>query len=162
MKHKIQRFWQQHSPRERLLLGTLTLLLLGSMLWLGLWQPLQNGIATQQQRIDRHRDELSLLQQIAATPQRPQVRVEGKELSVESIISQSAKTSRLTPQRIDPQGDTVRVELATVPFDSLLSWLVMLEQRYQIRVDTLELQAITPPKGLVQVKQLTLRRGGNE
>ena len=84
-----------------------------------------------------------------------------KELhtDIASALSVSSQHYQIMLKRVQPQGDTTQVELDSLSFAKLLSWLDMLEQRYGITVRQIELQP-TDTAGNVQIKRLLLGRDG--
>lgn len=153
-----QPYWHSRNTREKRLLLVMAALLPILFGWYGIWQPLQSAIADKQQRMVNYQQTLQLLAQAQSQKQFGISAAQNSDSSVESLISQSVKNANLTLQRLDPQGESATVQLGVVSFERLLAWLIMLDQRYHIRVEALDLQGDGKSQGNIVVKKLVLRR----
>lgn len=133
------RWFQSRSHRDQCMLIVLGAFLVLVTLWLGVWQPVQDGLAVAQGRhaaaLADHRwmiENRSLAERAAAA------QGEGSGRSGQALLStvaSSARQSGLTLNRFQPEGDdALAVSLDDVPFAELLLWLETLATREGIRV----------------------------
>lgn len=146
--------WQQLSEREqRLVLITAGVVLL-SLLYFGLWQPLQQGIEAEQLRLQARQQTLQQLQQDAARVQqlrRHQAqsnRSATRKGSLLVVIERSAQQKKLQAalQKVQPEGkDGVRVWLDNAVFDDLVEWLDLLSRQHGLQISDISIERGTEP-----------------
>ncbi|MGD8809439.1 MAG: type II secretion system protein GspM [Gammaproteobacteria bacterium] len=152
-------WWQSLQPRERLILGTGSVVAVLIVLWEFAWQPfmtdrvlLQTAIFTKQQMIgDLAR---------AGALEGPQTTQPRENQSLFVLIDQTAQASGLAGAltRARPNGsDEISVTFSNAPFDSLVAWLIALNENNGIYVDGASINT-SRQQGLVS-GQLLLRRG---
>lgn len=157
MKHWQQHlvsWWQSLQQREqRLVAGAGIVLLVGVFYWL-LWQPVHQGHAAQQQRLQSAERQLQQLQRLAPqlTSKAPVSRTGG---SVAQIISSSARTNGISVSRMQPQNEQLTLVLDDVSFDNLLSWLHTLQYQHGVKLVSLDLATADKP-GLVRVRRMVV------
>lgn len=150
MMAKLWAAWQQRSLRERRLLLALLAMVIAAGLWLMVWQPLQQAIASQQQRQQQLRSQWRQLQRIE-----PQPAAIG---DLRQLVEKTAAEHGLVLRGVMEQQGQTRVELAVANAEDVLRWLEQVESRGGVRVVELGLQAFSPPDGRVQVGTLLLER----
>jgi general secretion pathway protein M len=150
MMTKLWANWQQRSLRERRLVLALLGTVIAAGLWLMAWQPLQQAIASQQQRQQQLHLQWRQLQRIA-----PQPVASG---DWRGRLEKTAAEHGLVLRGVTEQQGQVRVELAVANAEDVLRWLDQVESRSGVRVVELGLQASSPPDGRVQVGTLLLER----
>lgn len=150
MMAKLWAAWQQRSLRERRLLLALLAMVIAAGLWLMVWQPLQQAIASQQQRQQQLRSQWRQLQRIE-----PQPAAIG---DLRQLVEKTAAEHGLVLRGVMEQQGQTRVELAVANAEDMLRWLEQVESRGGVRVVELGLQAFSPPDGRVQVGTLLLER----
>ncbi|MFD1801645.1 type II secretion system protein GspM [Mixta tenebrionis] len=143
---RIKTRWRQQTQRERLLLIALALVLLTAFLWLGVWRPLEESIAHEQQRQRR------LTQQLRQLPTRA-VKVQDLPL----LLRQSASASSISLTQVEVQNGKITLRLAPVDGDKLLQWIAELETRQALRITEIGLHAAAV-NGQVDVDTLQLER----
>ena len=150
MKGKLWAHWRQRSLRERRLVRVLLSTVMAAGLWLMVWQPLQQAIASQQQRQQQLRLQWRQLQRVS-----PQPAAIG---DLRQVLEKTAAEYGLELRRVAEQQGQTRVELAVANAEDVLHWLEQMESRGGVRVVELRLQASAPPDGRVQVGTLLLER----
>lgn len=121
------------------------LLALGSFfalvfVWLLVLQPFLVWHAATRARLVQEQDNLAWMQQNAPLAQQlgdaPAGPAAGQ--SPATLVSAAARQAGINLQRFEPDGDArVRVSLEKVPFVDLMRWLVTLEQRHGLIVQSL-------------------------
>jgi len=144
MIERLLQYLQRLEPRERrmLLFGALAVLVL---IVLGIVLPLQRSVAAAQQRVERKRDDLQWLRSMA--PQLAGLRSSAPPRLNESLVvlvDRTARESGLAKSLVgsQPSGDGgLNVRFDQTPFDTLVTWLSQLRERYGVRVDSATIDA---------------------
>ncbi len=136
-------WWQQRQPREQRALLLAAVVIAATLFWYGLWQPLQQGMARAQARLDNLRQAVAWMQQ--AEQQVAQLKKKrgtgfkdrGRQ-SLLTLLDQSARLQGLGDgiRRGERSGDQgVRLWLEGVQFDPLILWIERMEREYGIVVE---------------------------
>ncbi|MFP5305798.1 MAG: type II secretion system protein GspM [Gammaproteobacteria bacterium] len=157
---RIEALLQQLAPRERVMVLVGAAVVVVTLLYLVVWQPLAAAHTQRQAALERARALSARIEQAAAQVRAtsPGRRVD-RELSLLAAVDQTSRSPTLgkAPSRLQPEGDReVKVWLEDVAFDSLLRWLQELETRYGISASSAEIERSATP-GQVSVR-LTLVR----
>lgn len=151
----------QMAPRERILLLGAAAVVMITVLFLLVWEPL----------VHRHEQRLTQLAAERAVANRLEVmRAElgtssngrpavNRSISLLAAVDQAVRSGSLgtTPSRLQPEGDReVRVWLENAVFDNVLRWVDELDARHGIMVSTMDIER-TPASGRVNAR-LTLIR----
>jgi general secretion pathway protein M len=114
--------WKTLSPRERFLVKSLTLFLLGVLAFQALWQPARQRVVSAERN---YQQQQALAQRVqSAQPQRA-LQVTSQPLA--SRITDSADAVGLTLQQIEVDSEQVRLTLSGEA-EALLRWLGDLER----------------------------------
>ena len=150
----IKDYWKQLSTRERQLLILTGVVVMITLFYFSLWQPLQDGIDNNRKRLQAQSNQLQLIQQQAAEAQqlsgsgkRRQGRVTDSS-SMLAIIERTANQKKIKTalQKIQPEGqDGVRLWLEDIAFDQLIDWLSLLDTQHGIYVSDISLQRDDKP-----------------
>lgn len=138
------------SPRERHLLlgGGAFLLILG--VWFYVWQPIFQAKAVQTDRIIRYLALIDLTDQKARA--RPLVETATTpDLPLAQRLTQSSQEADITLARLDPDGERLRVTVASAPYHSLIVWIASLEAQSSVRAVSVEMSRLTAP-GMVSLR----------
>jgi general secretion pathway protein M len=152
----------QLAPRERLLVIGGGIVLLITLLYLLLWEPLvlahtQRAAALQSERALATRIEVAAAE---AQRNRGSGNTANLSMSLLAAVDQTSRSPTLgkAPARVQPEGEReVKVWLEGVAFDNLLRWLQELETRYGISASSAEIER-GDAAGTVSAR-LTLVRG---
>lgn len=132
-------FWQDRTPRERVLMALAAAILAAALIHAALWQPLSDRRGALHAAIAAHAAAHAYLAEggvVQAAPAFPDP-AEGQPLATR--LTQSAQGLGLTVRRLDPAGPgAADVTLEEAPFDLVMAWLIELE-----RDRGLELRAFT-------------------
>ena len=149
--------------RERWLLGMGAAVLLVTVLYLGIWEPMVKAHAQRSAALESSRLLAVKLEQAAQQLQssggRNPAATAGRELSLLAAVDQASKSGTLGkgPARIQPEGDReVRVWFEDVAFDAMVRWLADLHTRYAVNVQTLDVEPQATP-GRVNVRLSLVR-----
>lgn len=139
----MKEYWMQLKPRERQLLSVGGGILLLTIVYLAMIEPLFNSTGRLQQQV---REQEKLVQWMkgavaeARTLQRSGVRTANMGgQSLLSLVDQTAKQGQLgdAVKRVEPDGNQrVRVWLERASFDDILRWVEGLQNNYAIELET--------------------------
>ena len=155
-----QQRWQRLQPREQRVLQMLLVFLSVIVLWLGIWQPLQERIARAEARLAAEystqryvEQQLALVQQARSSSQGNIQRVQANDLS--GVVSSLASNLQIEVSRIQPQGEALVLVLNEVEFNRLLQLLAQLVERGVV-IEAFDASETNEP-GIVRVRRLQVR-----
>ena len=150
-------------PRERWILSAGAVVLLITLLYLVVWEPVVKSHRERVEALESSRLLAIRLEQAAAQVQGAggqRGAAAGRGLSLMAAVDQASKQGTLgrSPTRIQPEGDReVRVWFEDVSFDALVRWMAELQGNYGVGVQTLDIEPQSTP-GKVNAR-LSLVRG---
>ena len=154
LQHTVTIWWQALQQREqRLVAAAAVVVLLGVVYWL-IWQPVMQGQAEQQQRVQAAGRQLAQLQSLPAQSDTG-TSIGRTGGSIAQIIGDSARNSGIRVSRMQPQSDQLTLVLEDVSFDALLTWLHALQYQHGVTLVSLDL-ASTDATGLVRVRRMVV------
>ncbi|MET0293855.1 MAG: type II secretion system protein M [Phenylobacterium sp.] len=132
-------WWSFRTPRERLMLSALAIVLALFALWYGLYAPL---LAMRGEAQARYAKAISEQAQLHATVR--QIRTLSaaakppSQLAPEEAIRTTASAAGLEVERVEPDPDGgLRVAIAGAPATSLFPWLAVLQREHGLAAKTL-------------------------
>ena len=145
--------WQQLSLREKRLVIITAIVVVITVGYFIIWQPLQDGIQTSRVRVKAQYQTLTQMQEQAAEAKQllAAQRQGGSNRSSGSllvIIERTAQSKNLKSrlQKVQPEGeDSVRVWVENASFDQLIDWLALLENRNTIYVSEIIIERQKEP-----------------
>lgn len=145
--------WQQLSSREKRLVILTAGVVMISVVYFMIWQPLQDGIKTSRVRITAQQQTLTEMQEQAAEARQllaaqRQGNASRSSGSLLVIIERTAQSKNLKSrlQKVQPEGeDSVRVWVENASFDQLMDWLALLENRNTIYVSEIIIERQKEP-----------------
>ena len=146
--------WQQLSLREKRLVIFTSIVVIITLVYLLIWEPLQDGIQTSRNRVKAQNDILAQIHQQATEARQllaTQKQADSTSRSNSSllvIIERTAQTKNLKSrlQKVQPEGqDGVRVWVENASFDELIDWLALLENRNTIYVSEIIIERQKEP-----------------
>ena len=149
-------------PRERWLVSAGATVLLLTLVYLLVWEPMVDAHRQRVEALESSRLIAIRLEQAAAQVQRGGPRgaaSAGRNLSLMAAVDQASKQGTLgkSPTRIQPEGDReVRVWFEDVSFDALVRWLADLQNKYGVGVQTLDIEPQATP-GKVNARMSLVR-----
>lgn len=137
------------APRERMMVGIAAVVVVLAVLYAGLWEPLNHGVALLNRQVKQQRELVSWLHDTAPkihALRRATHRSAPTEQSAPllSVIDKTSKAAGLggMVKRIQPQGDnSVQVWIENATFNDMLDWLYRLQNRYGIEVKAAGMQS---------------------
>ncbi|MBT2187160.1 type II secretion system protein GspM [Sphingobium nicotianae] len=134
----LRTWWANHSEGEQRFMVVLGVLIFGVILWLGVWRPIESGLASGWERqglaLDRY---ASVRAKVAELRQRPAQRNQANRAPIDQAIGQSAAEAGFTLDRATLQGEgRMAVNIASARVGPLLQWISGLE-RAGISVQTI-------------------------
>ncbi|WP_113907197.1 type II secretion system protein GspM [Aliidiomarina celeris] len=153
--------WQALEARERYLLSTLAALLAIVVLWLGVWQPLQQGVLQAERRLDAQRAALAVVQDQAQRILMARANQQEGTATVVSAAELPGYLNQLTQQlelditRIQPQNESRVMVFNEASFDAVLAMVEQLVSRGVI-IEHFDVSETGEP-GIVRVRRLQVR-----
>lgn len=150
MKQRLQELLQRYNelaPRERRMVALAAAVVLVTILYLVIWEPLAQARQARAEALAQAREvaqQLEVAAASAAANRGGNTPVQGRGQSLLTVVDQAARASTLGKplSRLQPDGDTkVRAWIEDVPFDGLLRWLADLQTRYGISIENAEIEA---------------------
>lgn len=118
------------------------------VLVLGLLIPLQSAVSSAVKRNETKRADMAWMQVNA-----PEIRAAGGQMSADTGEAPVVLVDRVGREHglanalrgTQPNGTGVRVQLEGAPFDSLVSWLATLDERYGFSIETITVDRAARP-----------------
>lgn len=152
--------WAALQPRERTALAIGAAVVLLTVLWVGIVQPLRAAHAEAAAELARQRAIALDLERLAARlPATPAARAPASTQSLLTLVDQSIRSGPIgkPAARLQPDGESrVRVWMEDVRFDAVVQWLDGLRTRYGVRVESADIDRAAGA-GLVDLR-LSLSR----
>jgi len=154
--------WQGLQKREQHLLLGLAGLMIFIFLWLGVWQPLHEGLARAEQQLKSQQNYQAWFerqaarvyqQQAAASSSQAQQPLQANELS--GFLNRTTAQLELSITRIQPQNDAQVLVFDEANFASLLTLIEHLVARGVV-IENLDVSETNTP-GVVRVRRLQVK-----
>lgn len=149
---QLQEWFRGLAPRERLLVSVGGVVVAITILYLGIWEPLNKAHSKREADLAAAQVLAQRLEVIAATVQGSRAGggapVIDSGASLLSAVDQASKGGTLGKplSRIQPEGDSeVKVWIDGVNFEALIRWISELEGRYGISIRTADIDKDTLP-----------------
>jgi type II secretory pathway component PulM len=128
---------------------------------LGILMPLQSAVSGAAQRNEVKREDLAWMQVNA-----PEIRLVGNQLPEDTgeapvvLVDRVGREAGLAGalRGTQPSGNGVRVQLEAAPFDTLVTWLAALDERYGLAIESITVDRAARP-GLVNASITFTRQG---
>lgn len=128
MIESLRNWWDGHSVAERALIAVLGVAIAIVILWLGIWRPVEDGLASgwarQGAAVERYgsvRSKVEAMKRLS-TPS-------ASGVPLEQLVGQTAAEAGFTLDKVATQGaGRMSVSIASARTGPLLSWLQRLEQ----------------------------------
>jgi general secretion pathway protein M len=145
--NKLRAWYAGLEERERrfVLFGAIGVLLL--VLIVGVLMPLHSAVSTAVTRSDTKRGDLAWMQvnapAVRAAGSLPADTGEAPVVMVDRVGRELGLASAL--RGTQPNGTGVRVQLEAAPFDTLITWLAALDQRYGLSIESITVDRAARP-----------------
>ncbi len=128
MIESMKSWWSSHSVSERWLMGVLGAAIFVIFLWLGIWRPVEDGLASgwarQGAALDRYGSVRARVEALRTLPAAPG----GAQIPVDQLVTQTAAEAGFVLDRVGGQGaGRMSVSIASARTGALLDWLSRLE-----------------------------------
>jgi len=156
LRTQLRELWRSRAPRERLILGSLLILLAVAVVWLIAVQPALRTLREAPAQLDRLDAQLQQMQRMAAESKtlRNPIRISPGQ----AATSLKAATDRLGDgARITIQGDRATLVVTGVSGPALRAWLA--EARTAAHARAVEVQLLRNPQGYAGSVIVTLGAG---
>ena len=162
--HDIQHWFQGLQPRERQLVLGASALVIITLLYLLIWEPVHKGVEEQAQKYQSQLDILQWMQSAAVEVRTLKAsgaakRTGNSSQPVSLLVEKSATAAGLKPYltKLESTSDKgARVTLDAVSFDQLLLWLGTVQTQYGITVSSANIDRDDKP-GAINAR-MTLNR----
>lgn len=160
----IQNWYHGLQQRERQLVLTASIVVITTLLYLLIWEPIVNGVGDQKQKYDSQADILDWMQTAAVEVRTLKATGAAKRQTNSSqpvtlLVEQSAAAAGLKPfiRKLESTSNKgARITIDEASFDQLLLWLNTLQTQYGISVTSANLDRVEKP-GAVNAR-MTLSR----
>lgn len=150
--------WSALPAGDRRALSLLSLFLGAVLLWFGVASPAIEFAREREARLATAQADLAWMKANAAAARQARTVGSAGDLAGQTLltaVNSTARTAGLNLQRFEPEGERrVRVTLEGAVFTDVMRWLVLLEQRYGLVVESLNADHQAQP-GIVNIR-LTL------
>lgn len=154
----MKNWFESLAPRERqLVLGAAIVLLIGIFLQL-IWAPLNEAQHKAQLKVENQIELLTWVSQKTAEYQ--SLKGQGKKTvtgSLSQIVSSAARSSQISLARMQPQGDSLNVQIDEIEFNKLVRWMADLTQNKGLLIESLDVHA-GEREGAVRVRRLQVTK----
>lgn len=160
----LQSFWSARNPRERRLLGIgLTVAVLG-LLYLLLIDPALQGREQLHKSLPALRQQVAelrvLAQEAEALPEQTDSAATDIPPLTRASVEAALQSQGLTPENLSVGAGTVRVQLASISFASLVAWLDAVQSTLGVAVS--EANIVAQSQADMVDATLTLQKRNNE
>ena len=160
----IQNWYHGLQQRERQLVLVASIVVITTLLYLIIWEPIVNGVNDQTQKYESQMDILDWMQTAAVEVRTLKATGAAKRRTNSSqpvtlLVEQSAATAGLKPfiRKLESTSDKgARITIDEASFDQILLWLDTLQTQYGISVSSANLDRAEKP-GAVNAR-MTLSR----
>ena len=156
-----QQRWQQLAPREKLIVGVGSVLVVVWLIWQLVFVSLDVRLNAATTKLVSAEKQLSTLTQQASEIRRLRAMgvtsKQGSNAPMDQLVHPLARQYQLEIQKLDSSNDQLEVKLANCSFTKLMQFLAILEQRFGIVVSGMQLRS-TSVVGVVEVDSLQLSR----
>lgn len=155
----VKTWWQGLQLREQRLVLAISSALTIFLLYVLIWQPLNESLVNKQKSLANRQALLTWVSENAARYQNVKSVGTTKQSngSLSSIVNRTASQQQLTITRMQPQGEYLQVWLDSAPFTKLLNWLEHLANNEGLQVEAIDLTK-GDNQGEVRVRRLQLTK----
>jgi general secretion pathway protein M len=145
---KLKAWYGALQPREQRMVAGGALTLAALILVLGVLLPLHAAVSDALDRVHSRQDDYAWMQLNAAEVQAGSGAIvndtgEAPMVIVDRVGREAGLGSAL--KGTQPSGSGVRVQLEAAPFDTLVTWLATLDQRYGLAIDSITVDRAARP-----------------
>jgi general secretion pathway protein M len=146
--NKLQSWYSGLQEREQRMVAIGGIVVAFLILVMGILVPLQSAVSTAVSRNETKRDDLEWMQLNA-----PEVRAAGDQLPANTgeapvvLVDRVGREAGLASalRGTQPSGTGVRVQLEAAPFDTMITWLTTLDERYGLAIESITVDRAVRP-----------------
>jgi general secretion pathway protein M len=149
--NKLRTWYAGLQAREQRMVTFGTVIVAVLVLFVGILLPLQSAVSSAVKRNETKREDLAWMRVNA-----PEIRAAGGQLGADTgeapvvLVDRVGREAGLGSalRGTQPNGTGVRVQLEAAPFDTLVTWLATLDERYGLAIESITVDR-TPQPGMV-------------
>jgi general secretion pathway protein M len=149
--NKLKAWYSSLEAREQRMVAIGAVVLCALILFGGILLPLESAVSTAVKTKERRREDLAWMRVNA-----PEIQAGGASLAAETgeapvvLVDRVGREAGLGSalRGTQPSGSGVRVQLEAAPFDTLVTWLAALDERYGFAIESISVDRTALP-GLV-------------
>jgi general secretion pathway protein M len=146
--NKLHAWYSGLQEREQRMVSIGSVVVAALILVMGILLPLQSAVSNARQRNAEKREDLAWMQVNAA-----EVRASANQLAADTgeapvvLVDRVAREAGLAGalRGTQPNGNGVRVQLEAAPFDTMVTWLATLDERYGLSIETITVDRAARP-----------------
>jgi general secretion pathway protein M len=146
--NKLQSWYSGLQEREQRMVAIGGIVVAFLILVMGILVPLQSAVSTAVSRNETKRNDLEWMQLNA-----PEVRAAGDQLPANTgeapvvLVDRVGREAGLASalRGTQPSGTGVRVQLEAAPFDTMITWLTTLDERYGLAIESITVDRAVRP-----------------
>ncbi len=146
--NKLSAWYAGLQPREQRMVAVGGVGVAVLILLFGILMPLQSAVSSAVKRNDTKREDLAWMRVNA-----PEIRASGGQLPADTgeapvvLVDRVGREAGLGSalRGTQPNGTGVRVQLEAAPFDTLVSWLATLDERYGLAIESITVDRTAQP-----------------
>ncbi len=146
--NKLRAWYDGLQERERRVVAIGAVAVAVLILLFGILMPLQSAVSTAVTRNESKRQDLAWMQVNA-----PEIRAAGNQLPADTgeapvvVVDRVGREAGLASalRGTQPNGTGVRVQLEAAPFDTLVTWLATLDERYGLAIESITVDRAARP-----------------
>lgn len=143
--------WKERPPSERMILAALAVMMVCTLLYLLVFDPLISWREREQSRLKGNERKLVQVEGLVKRFEQQPAEGEQSAEGLASLIDASLRKNSLTMRGIQPgKNNDARLRLSNVPYESLTQWLYDLEYNHQISIEELNISQ-AKSQGLLMV-----------
>ncbi|WP_105200009.1 MULTISPECIES: type II secretion system protein GspM [unclassified Pseudoalteromonas] len=149
-------YWQSLKPQEQRLLSIAGVIFIIFFFVMVIYRPLNNAVAEAKQELSKQQELLQFVQQSVV-----QIKAQGGSVkavssgNVTQVVNSTRSRYQIEIARMQPSGEGLRLNIDSVPFNQLLSWLDDIVKNHGVTISNIEL-SLDPKPGHVRVSRIVL------
>jgi general secretion pathway protein M len=146
--NKLRAWYRGLQEREQRMVAGGAVAVTVLILLFGILMPLQSAVSTAVTRNETKREDLAWMQVNA-----PEIRAAGNQVPADTgeapvvVVDRVGREAGLASalRGTQPNGTGVRVQLEAAPFDTLVTWLATLDERYGLAIESITVDRAARP-----------------